>query len=84
MADGTVPEESVTRLQEMGRWLEVNGESIYGASASPIDKPEWGRVTFNPHEGLVYLHVLEWPSDGILTVKNLPGRFRSHFARRQP
>jgi alpha-L-fucosidase len=77
MADGTIPNESVERLQEVGRWLEVNGESIYGASASPIPKPEWGRVTYKPREGLIYLHVLERPGDGSLSVAGHPGRVTS-------
>jgi alpha-L-fucosidase len=76
-ADGTIPHESVERLQEVGRWLEVNGEAIYGASASPIPKPDWGRVTYKPHDGLIYLHVLEWPDDGRLEVMGLPGRVLS-------
>ena len=76
-ADGTIPAESVERLQEVGRWLKVNGEAIYGASASPIPKPDWGRVTYKPHDGLIYLHVLEWPHDGRLEVKGLPGRVSS-------
>ncbi len=71
MADGTVPHESVQRLEEMGRWLEVNGEAIYGASASPVDDPEWGRVTYKPKEGLIYLHVLQWPESGKLEVHGL-------------
>lgn len=29
-SDGTIPAESVERLGEMGKWLAVNGESIYG------------------------------------------------------
>jgi alpha-L-fucosidase len=77
MADGTIPQESVERLQEVGQWLEVNGESIYGASASPIPKPDWGRVTYKPREGFIYLHVLERPADGRLSVAHLPGRVSS-------
>ncbi len=29
-ADGTIPHEAETILLELGRWLEVNGEAIYG------------------------------------------------------
>jgi alpha-L-fucosidase len=29
-ADGTIPEEARQRLLEIGKWLELNGEAIYG------------------------------------------------------
>jgi alpha-L-fucosidase len=32
-ADGTIPQESVTRLADMGKWLKVNGEAIYGTNS---------------------------------------------------
>lgn len=33
-ADGTIPEEQVKRLREIGKWLKVNGEGIYGTRCS--------------------------------------------------
>ena len=66
-AEGLIPEESVKRLQEVGRWMAVNGESIYGTQANPFPAmPAWGRVTRKP--GKLYLHVFQWPADGHLTV----------------
>ena len=32
-ADGTIPEEEQAMLLEIGRWLQVNGEGIYGTRA---------------------------------------------------
>ncbi len=33
-ADGTIPQEQVKRLKEAGKWLQVNGEGIYGTRCS--------------------------------------------------
>ena len=71
LGDGSVPEESVTRLEEMGRWMKINGESIYGSVASPISQPEWGRITQSRDAKLVYLHVFEWPSDGRIEIEGV-------------
>ena len=66
-SEGLIPAPSVDRLSEMGRWMKVNGQAIYGTSASPFAKQlEFGRATSKP--GRVYLHVFDWPADGKLTV----------------
>ena len=35
-AEGIIPQASQDNLREVGRWLKVNGESIYGAGATPF------------------------------------------------
>lgn len=65
-ADGTIPEESVTRLREIGAWMEKNGESIYGTSASPFEAPAWGRYTHKP--GKLFVHVFERPGEQTITI----------------
>ena len=71
--DGTIPAESVDRMELLGKWMAVNGDSIYGSSASPIGKPAWGRVTQNAKTQTLYLHVFDWPSDGKLTLSGING-----------
>jgi len=77
---GEIPEPSVKRLEAIGTWMRVNGESIYGTSASPFRRLPWGRCTTRPGTGettVLYLHVFDWPTDGRLVVprlKNQPRR----------
>ena len=72
-AEGLIPAESVKRLEEIGRWMDVNGQSIYGQpTASPFSKLAWGRATQKP--GKLYLHVFDWPADGKLTVPGLQNK----------
>ncbi|WP_425397724.1 alpha-L-fucosidase [Aeoliella sp.] len=65
-SEGEIPPESIARLAEIGQWMDVNGDSIYGTTASPCRRPDWGRITSKP--GKLYLHVFDWPSDGKLVV----------------
>ncbi len=64
--DGGIPAESVKSMAAIGRWMDVNSESIYGTQASPFDRPAWGRYTSKP--GMLYAHVFNWPSDGQLRI----------------
>jgi alpha-L-fucosidase len=43
MSDGVIPLGSQDTLREVGKWLKVNGEAIYGAGKSP-----WGDEVGEP------------------------------------
>ncbi len=64
--DGSIPEESIESMRTIGKWMATNGEAIYGTTASPFDKPAWGRYTAKP--GRLYAHVFDWPQDGALRI----------------
>ncbi len=64
-ANGQVPFEIAQRMQEMGKWLEINGESVYGSGAVnlPKDQHDWGKITSKQTDNgtRLYLHVFSWP-----------------------
>jgi alpha-L-fucosidase len=68
--DGTFPDEAVQRLNGIGQWMDNYGQAIYGTTASPIEQPDWGRLTTKRRgaDTTVYLHVFDWPADGKLPV----------------
>lgn len=45
-ADGVIPAESVSRLRDIGRWLLVNGEAIYGVKRAQHAHGEGKMVRF--------------------------------------
>lgn len=57
--EGEIPDEAQQRLREVGRWMNVNGEAVYGTEGSPFaTRPQWGRITVKGEK--LYLHVYEW------------------------
>jgi alpha-L-fucosidase len=76
---GEIPEPSIERLKAVGRWMKVNGESIYATTASPFTRLAWGRCTkkLNATGATLYLHVFDWPDDGKLLIPGLRNEVRS-------
>ena len=71
--EGIIPRPSVDILDEVGAWIGRNGESIYGTSPSPFPTElPWGFATRKGK--LLYLHVFDWPENGILALAGLRNR----------
>lgn len=68
-AEGIIPQVSVERLEALGAWLHINGESIYGTRAGPVQGLDWCRST--ARRGRVYLHVFDWPSRGEIRIPDV-------------
>jgi alpha-L-fucosidase len=66
--DGTIGAEFTERLRDVGRWLDQNGETVYGTRRGPIAPQPWG-VSVRKDQ-TVYLHVLK-PTDRIPLPKEV-------------
>jgi alpha-L-fucosidase len=64
--EGIIPLPSVERLKQVGEWLKVNGDAIYGSKASPFAYLSWGRATTKNNK--LYLHVFDYPKDGKIKI----------------
>ena len=67
--EGVIPGESVKVLKQVGRWMQHNSESIYGATGSPFLDIPWGYCTVKGQA--LYLHVFHPPGDGVLALEGL-------------
>ena len=83
---GLIPDASVERLKEIGTWMKVNGEAIYGTQASPFKQLDWGRCTLKKVDDktLIYLHVFDFPEDGILKVPGLTSEVNAAYSLKSP
>ena len=70
MPDGRIEARQVSRLQEVGNWLKLNGEAIYNTKGGPYE-PESDYATTRK-ENKIFLHVLNTDT-AVIALKNIPG-----------
>lgn len=64
MANGEIPEPAVKTLREVGKWMDVYGESIYGTRGGPVSPQKWGVTTQKGER--IFVHVLDDSSTVVL------------------
>ena len=76
--EGIIPQPSVDILKRVGEWMDLNKESIYRTAPSPFTSEiPWGYCTRK--ENILYLHIFDWPEDGILKVDGLNNRVEKAY-----
>jgi alpha-L-fucosidase len=64
MPNGKIHPRFISTLKEIGKWLEKNGETIYGTNEGPVPQKSWGVTTQKGHE--VFIHILSLESQNLL------------------
>lgn len=78
-ARGLIPDPSIAILQQVGKWMQRNSESIYGCGASTLPKPDWGFYTQKGNK--LYAHVIT-PPVGHLNLKGMAPKVKKvHLLR---
>lgn len=64
---GTIPAPALNCLKQVGDWMKVNSEAIYGTQRSEVF-PKWGECIRKDEKknSVYYLSVFKWPKDGKL------------------
>lgn len=65
-ADGTIERAFTSRLEAMGKWLAVNGDSVYGTTRCPFGAASIGVTTCKG--STAYVHAFRWPGDTAVLV----------------
>lgn len=55
--DGELPEVALSRLAEMGKWLQTYGETIYGTRGGCVAPHSWGVTTQKGNR--LFVHILD-------------------------
>jgi alpha-L-fucosidase len=71
MPNGEIEQRQIDILVEMGQWIELYGESIYGTRGGPYKEgASWGG-TSTRKGNMIYLHILSWPTGNSFTLPAL-------------
>ncbi len=68
MPNGQIQTEAVRCLKEVGKWLSINGETIYGTRGGPMPPQNWGVTTKKGDK--IYVHIFQVPENGRVALPN--------------
>jgi alpha-L-fucosidase len=77
--DGSIPEESVRILSEVGKWMDGNGDIIYTAEICQPHRSNY--ASFSRKGNTLYMHVHFWPG-GDVSISGLKVKVNSAYFHR--
>ncbi len=64
---GNIRQEETDIAREIGNWMRVNSEAVYGVHNSTLEKQDWGYITQRDED--IYLTVFNKPMNNLVRVK---------------
>ncbi len=64
MPNGKIEPLHISKYLEIGKWLKVNGETIYGTRGGPLKSRSWGTSTHKDNN--IYIHMLDMTDSALL------------------
>jgi len=80
--DGSIAGVDIKILNEVGNWLEVNGEAIYGTKTTPLPVHAWGESTVKSNK--LYLHVYRFPENDKIILAGLKNEINKMYLLADP
>lgn len=80
--DGELTAGEYEALSGIGSWMKLYGDTIYATTRSHFLELPWGRSTTK--DRTLFLHVFDWPRDGMLVVPGLRNRVKSAWRAADP
>jgi alpha-L-fucosidase len=63
-ADGSIPDESVRVFQEVGQWMQRNGDTIYASESCRVRSSDYAEFTRKGNT--LFMHVHFWPGETVV------------------
>lgn len=76
MPNGKIQPEFVKTLGEMGSWMKIYGETIYGTRGGPVWPKSWGVSTIKGNK--VYIHIMN-PEDENILIPELKNKIKKAY-----
>jgi alpha-L-fucosidase len=75
MPNGLIQPEFCDSLAEAGKWLQQNGESIYGTRSGPLAPQPWGVTTTKDKK--IFVHFFRSPAGNSVYLPGVTGKVKS-------
>ena len=66
MGNGKWDQPDIDLFKQVGDWLKINGEAIYGNLKTDLPLQSWGVTT--QKNDITYLHIYRWPDNNELVI----------------